>query len=405
MSGRTTLVPFITSAIVTSAIMLWILIWTGRTPRHVIVQETTPREVPFVDFHTDVAHEEDLLPSSVGAAVRWLLRHQEEQGSWSSASFTVACGDRVCTGRGVEAHDLGVTALATLAILESGKAKEQESAIRHAAAWLLARQEENGGFGLQGGKSVYGQAIATLALARAAAVLGDPTLRKAAERGTWALQAAQNPGFAWRYGRRDGQNDTSVTFWAGAALAAASSTDVRIPVAPASLEGIRRWLADVTRDQGEASYMRHGVASSSVRGAGDRYERNEGLTASALWLHLKLGADRRAELLASAAKRLLWSLPTWSDDGRSVDYLAWYTGTLALAEWGRPEAWSIWKDRVLRVLALHQRRYHEGCLAGSWDPDDKWGYEGGRVYATSVNLLTLGVLQRMRAPGGAPSAK
>lgn len=397
MSGRTSPVPFITSAVVAAAVTLWVLILTGRGPARPAPRAPETRQTPFVDYHQDVPHEEDLLPPALASSVRWLERHQDAEGFWSASSFTQACGDRVCPGRGGESHDLGVTALATLAILESGRAKEYEPAVRKALSWLASRQDETGRFGARGGKSAYGQALATLAFARAAALLDDAApFRAVAERGAWALQAAQNPGFGWRYGARDGQNDTSVTVWSGAALAAAASPEVRIAVAGSAFEGIRRWLADATGDRGEVSYLRRGVSSSSVRGAGDRFERNEGLTASALWLRLELGEDRRKDELVSAAKRLLWNLPVWTEDGRSVDYLAWFSGTRALAAWGDRESWTIWSRRVLQVLALHQHRYHEGCLAGSWDPDDKWGYEGGRVYATSMNLLTLGVLQRMR---------
>jgi hypothetical protein len=39
------------------------------------------------------------------------------------------------------------------------------------------------------------------------------------------------------------------------------------------------------------------------------------------------------------------------------------------------------------VLGRAQRQ--GGCGEGSWDPVDKWGSEGGRVYATAINVLTL----------------
>lgn len=399
MVGRTSPVPFITSSIVSAAVTLWVLILAGKAPGKPVrsAAAAEARQVPFVDYHQDVAHEEDLLPPALSGASRWLLRHQDPEGCWGSADFTLACGDRVCTGRGRESYDLGVTALATLALLESGQEKEHEPAIRRALGWLGSRQSETGTFGPRGGKSAYAQAIATLAFARAAALFGDPAHRAAAERGVWALQAAQNHGSGWRYGSKDGQSDTSVTAWSGLALTAAASPEVGVFVGPSAFEGIRRWLAEATGDHGGVSYMRRGAASSSVPGIAGRFEPNEGLTASALWLRLEMGEDRRKEELASAAKRLLWNLPVWTADGRSVDFLAWYAGTRALASWGAREPWAVWSARVLRVLALHQHRYHEGCLAGSWDPDDKWGGEGGRVYATSVNLLTLGVVQRMRA--------
>jgi hypothetical protein len=398
MARRTSPVPVLTSAVVTAAVSLWILIAeegrrppAGRPP-------AAASPVPFVDFHNDVAHDEDLLSRSTAAALRWMERHQDADGSWSASSYTQECVEKVCPGRGGEGHDVGITALAALSIIESGQAKKYEDSVRRALAWLAARQDELGGFGPRMAKSAYGHAIATLAFARAVAVLDDPSLRPPAVRGARALEMSRNPGFAWRYGARDGQNDSSVTAWSGAALLAAASPEVRIPVDPVAFDGIRRWLSEVTNDRGEVSYMRRGAASSSVRGLNDRFERNEGLTAAALCLRLEMGEDRRHPELATAAKRLMWNLPVWTEDGASVDYMAWFSGTRALAAWNDRELWSVWSARVLKVVALHQRRFNEGCLWGSWDPVDKWGFVGGRVYSTSMNLLTLGVLGRMRMP-------
>jgi hypothetical protein len=59
---------------------------------------------------------------------------------------------------------------------------------------------------------------------------------------------------------------------------------------------------------------------------------------------------------------------------------------------------------VNELLVGRQRRFNEGCLAGSWDPADKWGAEGGRIYATAANLLTLGIVHRREAPGQTPQA-
>ena len=321
MVGRTSPVPFVTSSVVTAAAVLWVLI--AAAGRRAPVPPAAPaRPVPFVDYHQDVAHDEDLLSRSISSALRWLERHQDADGSWSASSYTQECVEKVCPGRGGEGHDAGVTALAALAILESGRAAEYGDSVRRALAWLASRQDESGAFGPRTAKSIYGNAIATLAFARAIAVLGDESLRAPAIRAVRFLEASRNPGFAWRYGARDGQNDTSVTAWAGAALLAASAPDVRIAVDPAAFEGIRRWLSEVTGDRGEVSYLKRAGASSSVRGLNDRFERSEGLTASALSLRLQAGEDRGRPELASAAKRLMWNLPVWSEDGASVDYLA-----------------------------------------------------------------------------------
>ena len=36
----------------------------------------------------------------------------------------------------------------------------------------------------------------------------------------------------------------------------------------------------------------------------------------------------------------------------------------------------------------------DGCERGSWDPNSKWGRQGGRIYSTALAILTLEVYYR-----------
>jgi hypothetical protein len=110
-------------------------------------------------------------------------------------------------------------------------------------------------------------------------------------------------------------------------------------------------------------------------------------------LRLKMGADRSAPEVKGAARRLGWSLPCWNDSASTVDYAAWFAGTRALAAYGDAELWNAWSANARRILISRQLKYSDGCSCGSWAPVDRWGREGGRVYATAMNALTLGVLQ------------
>ncbi len=392
--------PFLLSAMISAGAGLWVLLLTdGRPAPRASARAPRAGEAAFVDQRSDVPHAADVLARSALGAAQWIQRHQYAEGMWSARSYTQMCEGRVCVGRGGDEHDVGVTSLAVLALLESGlpRARFEESA-RRGLAWLAARQDESGCFGPRSGKYMYGHAIATLAFARAYPALGEGIYKHHAARGVRFLELARNPGMAWRYGVREGDNDTSVTAWAGAALLAAASADVEIEVDRYAFEGIRSWLHEATGDRHhETSYMRRGGGSASVRGVNDHYERNEGLTAMALWLSLSLpGADRGYLDLPSQARRLGCSLPVWNAEGTSVDYSSWFAGTRALAAWGDRDLWEAWSGRVTGLLVGHQRRFNEGCLAGSWDATDKWGVEGGRVYATAINLLTLGTVHRAR---------
>ena len=43
----------------------------------------------------------------------------------------------------------------------------------------------------------------------------------------------------------------------------------------------------------------------------------------------------------------------------------------------------------------NQKTGKDGCRNGSWDPDqERWGADGGRVYATAINALTLEIFYR-----------
>jgi len=47
------------------------------------------------------------------------------------------------------------------------------------------------------------------------------------------------------------------------------------------------------------------------------------------------------------------------------------------------------------ALVPTQATAKDGCRNGSWNSDqDRWGAEGGRVYATAMNALTLEVYYR-----------
>jgi hypothetical protein len=60
------------------------------------------------------------------------------------------------------------------------------------------------------------------------------------------------------------------------------------------------------------------------------------------------------------------------------------------------EAWSDWNNKLRPLLLNSQNK--TGVTAGSWDPGgavpDKWGPHGGRLYVTTMNLLSLEVSHR-----------
>ncbi|MBI4565011.1 MAG: terpene cyclase/mutase family protein [Planctomycetes bacterium] len=368
-----------------------------------------PRGAGFVEQPlVAVAHDappERLLEK----ALLWLVRHQYEEGSWDAQAFWQRCRNDgfVCLHKGSSQHNVGVSALATLALLESGwaapaSAHPQAEAFREAGlkglGWLTRQMDGEGCVGPRRGKFMYGHAIATAALSRAYTVFADePLWRHWAARALRFLLNARCPNGGWGYGLRSGEADTSVTGWAAAAILAARQALVRADVPQPGVDaGLRAWVDAMTDpDTHAVGYVRPG-RGSCLPGVNDRYQHKESTTASGLFIRRVVGQDPRHPHIAGGITLLCSDLPYWSQGSETVDFCYWYFGSRALLDLEGPqsERWHIWAAGVLRALARHQRPFCEGCGEGSWKPVDRWGFEGGRVYATALNALNLATVAR-----------
>ena len=350
----------------------------------------------FHDDDGDVPHD-IRFDKHVESALDWLVRHQFEDGSWGARSFNLRCAHTLCLGRGSDDLDAGVTALAALALIESPLLDRPafRRAARKALTWLMKSSDREGGrFGAPVGKYMYAQALATLALARGYEAGVDPDDVRLypgyVRRGADFLERAKNPGAVWRYDVQTGHNDTSVTGWVVEALLASRGGGATIDETRLSRD-VLAWLDSVTLGDGTVGYSRRGVGSAVQPGVNDRYAQNETLAAVSVALRLGAGQSAAAPDIRSAVSRVAVNLPWWSNDGASVDFNYWYQGTTSLSRVrdAYPRAWQKWSSSVARTLAGRQRNFRDECLEGSWDPTDKWGGDGGRIYATAINALTL----------------
>ena len=123
-------------------------------------------------------------------------------------------------------------------------------------------------------------AIANLAMAEAAWLCSAPVYRQSAQLGIDFLVKAQNPGYAWRYSVRPGDNDTSVTGWAVMALKSAEMGGLKFP--PTCYEGARQWLKRATNVQGVVGYESPGDAGSTMPGVNDTWQGHPAMTAVGL---------------------------------------------------------------------------------------------------------------------------
>ena len=353
------------------------------------------RTLGIAPFVVDVAAPGSVAPSKpwdtgpIRNALAWLKRHQDPDGRWSCAGFARHCPEgKTCSGAGHPAHDIGVTGLALLCMVRAGESATRGSALERGLRFLIGRQDADGHFGRQGTtKAHYDHACAALAVAEAYRLFRTPWCRAPTERAVAYILKSRNPYGAWRYGYRDGQNDTCVTAWMVQVLRSAHNASLRVP-GPA-LVGVSEWLD--TMNEGERPRAGYTVGAGEAWRPIDRINRfpptdTESTTAAATCSRLFL--DPGSAYIAPGIELILRTRPEWSakNPGR-VDAYYWYFATRALYEGADLAAWKEWGAGIDSV----QRKQIGGArhTRGSWNPVGVWGSDGGRVYSTAIVCLTL----------------
>jgi hypothetical protein len=203
-------------------------------------------------------------------------------------------------------------------------------------------------------------------------------------------------------------SDSSVTGWCIMALK--SGVLSGLTVGKENLEGGSAFAKWVTADNGLVGYIDPKGAGATVTGPNDHYIYHPAVMSS-LGMCIRIFAEHNPDdpFLDLAAKQLVKDLPTISKDKLSIDYYYWYYGSLALNQVDGPDApkksnkyWGPWnKAMVDSVLAL-QDHVERACTNGGWMVPDRWSYDGGPIYTTAINVLTLEVYYRYEnAFGGA----
>jgi len=347
--------------------------------------------------------------SAVTAALRWLARHQNVDGSWSAEGFSHKCVNGKCSGTGERDYDVGVTSLSLLAFLGAGYTQVSKDelvdpavpgqtlrfgdVVKRALQWLIAQQDPEGCVGERGQKYMYNHAVAALALSEAYGMTVSVPLRDPAQKAIAFLAAAQNPGKGWRYSARSGDNDTSVTGWAVMAFKSADLSGLDYP--KAAFDGALAWLNEATEQNGyyRSGYNQAGTGKVYVPGKNEQFQHHESMSAVAVMSRIFIQKKREPAL--TAVNLLVSDLPAWK--AGQVDFYYWYYSSLALFQYDGPKGpfWMKWNEPMKNALVPTQKTEKSGCENGSWDPSvDRWGFEGGRVYAAAINCLTLEVYYR-----------
>jgi hypothetical protein len=305
----------------------------------------------------------------------WLARHQAEDGRWDSLHFDEACGG--CDGPARLKVDIAVTGLSLMCFLTADHTHVKKGPYRknveRAIAWLRERHRDNGA--LFEDESMYSHGIATIALAEAYGMTGDPRLESIVRAAAEFIDDARNTRVGgWRYSPGQ-EGDTSVLGWQVMALISARRAGIRVPEEP--FDAAHEWLEVVADENtpGLYAYRPHRSSTPSM-------------TAESMYVKQLLGAPRDSPEMRNAVAYILDNKPVWNET-QSTYY--WLYATMALFQYGG-EAWSAWNDAIRDLLLEHQ--HADGDNAGSWDPDDMWAQVGGRVYQTAICTLILEVYYR-----------
>ena len=266
--------------------------------------------------------------------------------------------------------------------------------VRKGLQWMMSHQDPEGCIGSRNAqKYMYNHTICALAMSEAFGLTGSNLFKDQAQKAVDFVIAAQNPGKAWRYSYKCGDNDSSVTGWAIMALKSAEISGLSLP--DTGYRGCRAWYDEVTEDgYYRVGYTFKGSGKVFIPGKNEHFEHHEALTAIAVMSRIFMDRQKNEPRVSGGCDLLLKDKPRW--DGNWTDFYYWYYASLALFQFDAPDGakWKSWNQEMKNALVPHQNKVDSGCRRGSWEPVDRWSCEGGRVYATAINALTLEVYYR-----------
>ena len=304
------------------------------------------------------------LDSSIARGLAYLAQQQNPDGSFDGGGPKIA-----------------MTALALMSFLACGHAPDAGKYglhVRRSIDFLLSKAPEDGYFGKVDGSRMYGQGIVTLALAEAYGVDQtegrrkiQPVLSRAVELILKAQQVPKAEVFAggWRYEPKSADSDLSLSGWNALALRAAQNVGMNVPKEQVE-QAVQFVLKCFHKEQKGFSYRPGEKPTNGLTGVG------------VLNLYLLDAADR-PEVRDGAI--FLVQNPV-KENSPFPYYYAYYT-TQAAFQAGEPTWSAVWKITQDRLLALQMPD-------GGW-PTSKSSHEPGRIYATTMSLLTLSVPYRL----------
>ena len=336
--------------------------------------------------------------SAVAQGLAWLAGCQQPDGSWTlrgpaatqGGTPGVAPADPVAAVEDAEPENnpFKATALALLPFLAEGVSHKLSKKVDPAVAqyrplvergliFLARSQQPNGP--QPGG--LTSQALGAIALCEGYGLTQDKKLKPYAQMAIRSLAASQiPPGGGWAGDGSQMPNLTG-TGWAILAMRTGQWSGVEPPAASVKAGG--KFIESCGAGPGTAIGSRYAEMPGGV----------ETLSATAIGLLSRqlLGWKRdEPDLEAGCAYLLANPPPRIGKDVGPIGYYFFATQVLRNVE---GEGFDVWNHLMREHLIRTQ--VQTGPQAGSWDPKGSdLGSVGGRVYATSMSLLTLQAYHR-----------
>ncbi|MFH1231168.1 MAG: hypothetical protein V1709_06685, partial [Planctomycetota bacterium] len=344
---------------------------------------------------------------AVKLGLKWLMRTQEKDGSWSCAKYN-PWHDKSPLPFFInedELVDVSVTGLNILCFLGNGSTHKYgpyQEIVRKGLEYIRSAQDKTGVINIPNGHvhnerclphgtdhgilpRRYNHNISTLVLVETYAMTGDEIIKDAAQRALEHSKNTPEPGFPWSFYLE--KTDVGPSIFYILALKIAQQTD--LIVSSKEIENVKVYLDRLT-DKASGRII-HICPIPICFGGMDS-------TATGLFGNILMNTNN--SIITKTADWLKKYPPGWTPfyqfnqiypnllflEENIINEWQWYYQTLAFKEMGSVY-WQDWNKVYKDLILKHQRK--GGVLDGSWDPEGPWATIGGRLYSTAFSILSL----------------
>ncbi|PCJ56391.1 MAG: hypothetical protein COA79_19015 [Planctomycetota bacterium] len=322
--------------------------------------------------------------NAVEAALRWLKRHQVEDGFFYTDIH-------ISSVKKYKRHE-AVTSLAVLAFLSAGhtpRTGEFKKTVEKGLSWILAQQNADGSWG-KGEFQIYDAAICTLTLVECYGMYPNVKIKKAAQKGINYLLNPNPNKIHFGYKNKAYQS-MSVLGWIVMAIKSAKIAGLKVP--KNAFKPYRKRIHELTEYyNGQRRFV------SYVK-KNDRNWNSTTMTSVGMLCNLYLGVPKVD--LSLQADLIARTNPSWNVNKVDVfDFYNCYYGTLSLFQYGG-KYWKNWNQNLIKALLPSQEKGGplDGSAKdrdGSWPPITRFRSKG-RVFTTAMGALCLEVYYRYKS--------